>query len=300
MDLFDKSINTRIQIEKNLDLWSCSSFRSFDNLSKYIPMWNFQNSYLNTLATLLLFDRYSKLIFTSNDLVNNPMDICYFVGSTTRDKLVATMVEQVARGRINRYQATQRLIQCNILNPWGNSALMFSPRRSACPWDSVIASKSPSDPRQRLTINETRAKCVPSYGVICAFLNRRNSYLEWPPTERPIYLSSSPRSRPRSSSKKEKKKRKEEDSLIGDLSEGLRCRDFFEGSVIRAGITGRLAMGSSTLQMQPLPDSNISREKYNLNTVLRFSRGYFQVFNEVARLTFVYLVKSSKLSLSLL
>lgn len=68
-------------------------------------MWNFQNSYLNTLATLLLFDRYSKLIFTSNDLVNNPMDICYFLGSTTRDKLVATMVEQVARGRINRYQA---------------------------------------------------------------------------------------------------------------------------------------------------------------------------------------------------
>lgn len=51
--------------------------------------------------------------------------------------------------------------------------------------------------------------------------------------------------------------------------------------------------------MQPLPDSNTSREKYNLNTVLRFSRRYFQVFNEVARLTFVYLVKSSKLSLSL-
>lgn len=114
-----------------------------------------------------------------------------------------------------------------------------------------------------------------------------------------LFVVLPPRSRPRSSSKKEKKKRKEEDSLIGDLSEGLRCRDFFEGSVIRAGITGRLAMGSSTLQMQPLPDSNTSREKYNLNTVLRFSRGYFQVFNEVARLTFVYLVKSSKLSLSL-
>lgn len=165
----------------------------------FLIVWQFVKVYSNVKFPKFLPQHPSyaivirpKLIFTSNDLVNNPMDICYFLGSTTRDKLVATMVEQVARGRINRYQATQRLIQCNILNPWGNSALMFSPRRSACPWDSVIASKSPSDPRQRLTINETRAKCVPSYGVICAFLNRRNRYLEWPPTERPIYLSSSP------------------------------------------------------------------------------------------------------------
>lgn len=41
-------------------------------------------------------------------------------------------------------------------------------------------------------------------------------------------------------------------------------------------------MGSSTLQMQPLLDSNTLREKYSLNTVLRFSRKYLQVFNEVA------------------
>ena len=44
-----------------------------------------------------------------------------------------------------------------------------------------------------------------------------------------------------------------------------------------------------------MPDSNTSREKCNLNTNLRFSRGYLQIFNKV---TFVYLMKNSKLSFS--
>ena len=129
-------------------------------------------------------------------------------------------------------------------------ALMFSPRRSACPWDSVIASKSPSDPRQRLTINETRAKCVPWYGVICAFLNRRNRYVEWPPTESPIYLSSPPLLH---SSSKKKERKKKGRRFVNRRSEwGTTMSRFLRSmaAFIRAGITGRLAMGSSTLQMR--------------------------------------------------
>lgn len=48
------------------------------------------------------------------------------------------MVEQVARGRINRYQATQRLIQCNILNPRGNSARWCSLRGEALVLETAL------------------------------------------------------------------------------------------------------------------------------------------------------------------